>query len=188
MAQAEQLPRIAIDMDEVMADVQPKFRDIFAERMGRRVSAEDYRGKKIYDMEGAGHIREALHEEGFFADLPVMEDAQEVIRELQQDYEIFIVTAAMEFRASFVDKYDWLHEHFPFLPWKNFVFCGDKSIIRADYMIDDHVRNLLSFEGKGLLFTASHNLHEDRFTRVDNWREVQDFFRRETARRQAVNQ
>ncbi|HMQ89055.1 MAG TPA: 5'(3')-deoxyribonucleotidase, partial [Flavilitoribacter sp.] len=70
----------------------------------------------------------------------------------------------------------WLADHFPFIHWKNIVFCGDKSIIKADYMIDDHVKNLLNFDGKGLLFTASHNAEETRFTRVNNWREVEGFF------------
>jgi 5'(3')-deoxyribonucleotidase len=85
----------------------------------------------------------------------------------------------MEFRHSLEDKYDWLLQHFPFIHWKNYVFCGDKSIIGADYMIDDHVFNLQTFRGKGLLFTASHNIHETDFTRVNDWQEVRAFFQAE---------
>jgi 5'(3')-deoxyribonucleotidase len=170
-------PRIAIDMDEVMANVTPKFLDLYEREFGRRLSREDYWGKKIYGLrEEEQYLRNALFEKGFFRDLEVMPGSREVVRELMEDYEIFITTAAMEFRSSFEDKYDWLQEHFPFLHWKNFVFCGDKSIIRADYMIDDHVNNLEKFTGTGLLFTASHNIHEDRFTRVDNWEEVRIYF------------
>ena len=54
------------------------------------------------------------------------------------------------------------------------MFCGDKSIIRADYMIDDHGNNLRTFQGTGVLFTASHNLHEQDFVRVNDWLEVRD--------------
>lgn len=171
-------PKIAIDMDEVMADVQPKFLDIYEREFGERIDPQRYQGGKIYDLDGAAHIRNSLHEKGFFRDLPVMPGSQEVIRELMETYDIFIVTAAMEFRASFEDKYDWLQDHFPFIPWRNVVFCGDKSIINADFMIDDHVRNLLSFQGKGLLFTASHNVDETRFERVNNWQEVRAYFQR----------
>jgi 5'(3')-deoxyribonucleotidase len=164
-------------MDEVMANVTPKFLDLYEREFGRRLSREDYWGKKIYGLrEEEQYLRNALFEKGFFRDLEVMPGSREVVRELMEDYEIFITTAAMEFRSSFEDKYDWLQEHFPFLHWKNFVFCGDKSIIRADYMIDDHVNNLEKFTGTGLLFTASHNIHEDRFTRVDNWEEVRIYF------------
>ena len=173
-------PRIAIDMDEVIADVYPKFLDLFEQDFGYRPNKEAYWGQKIYDIsQEAARIREYLFDKGFFADLPVMEGSQEALKQLSNDYDLFITTAAMEFRHSLEDKYDWLHRHFPFIHWKNFVFCGDKSIILADYMIDDHVRNLETFQGKGLLFTATHNISENRFTRVNNWQEVLTFFSEE---------
>jgi 5'(3')-deoxyribonucleotidase len=166
-------------MDEVMADVVPKFLDYFEKATGNRPDKSIYWGKKIYQLEGGEHIRNYLHEKGFFADLPVMENSVEVVKWLHRFYDIFVVTAATEFRNSLEDKFDWLHRHFPFIGWKNFVLCGDKSIIKTDYMIDDHVFNLERFEGKGLLFTASHNIGETRFTRVDNWEEVRSFFEKE---------
>ena len=95
---------------------------------------------------------------------------------LCEHYDVFAVTAATEFRNSLRDKLDWLDEHFPFIGWQRLVLCGDKRIIQADYMIDDHAWNLESFKGKGLLFTASHNTEEERFMRVDNWEEVRAFF------------
>ncbi len=172
--------RIALDMDEVIADVLSKYLDLYEQKFGHRLSKESFWGKKLYDMhEEAIVLREHLFEKGFFRDLKVIEGSQEGVRKLMEHYEVFITTAAQEFRNSFEDKYDWLREHFPFIPWKNVIFCGDKSIIRADYMIDDHVHNLETFHGKGLLYTASHNVHETRFTRVNNWEEVVDFFEKE---------
>jgi len=171
--------RIALDMDEVIADVAPKFLDLFEAEYGRRLEKEEYWGKKIYQIDGALDIRERLFDKGFFADLPVVENSREVVRKLQKHYEIYITTAAQEFRNSLEDKYDWLQEHFPFIHWKNYVFCGDKSMMNTDYMIDDHPHNLRSFQGKGILFTASHNIHETEFTRVNNWLEIQEFFEHE---------
>ncbi|GJM34709.1 MAG: putative 5'(3')-deoxyribonucleotidase [Saprospiraceae bacterium] len=173
--------RIAIDMDEVIADVTPKFLDLYEDRYGKRLKREEYWGKKIYQINGAVELRETLQDKGFFADLPVIPESQEGIRELMEHYDVFITTAAMEFRSSFEDKYDWLKVHFPFIHWKNIVFCGDKSILRAEYMIDDHAKNLRTFQGKGLLYTATHNIHETEFTRVNNWAEVMAFFRKELA-------
>lgn len=168
--------RIAIDMDEVMADVKPKFLALYEQEFGIRLQPEDYWGKKIYQIGNAARIRDFLHDKGFFADLPVIPGSKEVIRELMERYDVYITTAAMEFRASFEDKFDWLMEHFPFIHWKNIVFCGDKSIINADYMIDDHAFNLRTFSGTGLLYTASHNIDETDFIRVNNWTEVKEFF------------
>lgn len=168
--------KIALDMDEVVADVMPKFLDAYAAEFGKRLQRDDYWGKKIYDIPGADHIRKVLYNKGFFRDLPVMANSQEVVGELNEKYDIFFTTSAMEFRNSLEDKYDWLLDHFPFISWKKFVFCGDKSILRADYMIDDHPRNLKKFIGKGLLYTASHNIDETAYTRVNNWLEIREFF------------
>ncbi|MEM6379932.1 MAG: 5'(3')-deoxyribonucleotidase [Bacteroidota bacterium] len=170
---------IALDMDEVIAAVAPKFLDIYEERFGRRLQKEEYWGKKIYEIPGVSDMRNVLFERGFFRDLPVMPGSQEGVKELMKYYNVYITTAAQEFRNCLEDKYDWLEEHFPFIHWKNYIFCGDKSVLGMDYMIDDHTRNLKTFRGKGLLYTASHNVNEQGFTRVNNWTEVVDFFRKE---------
>lgn len=177
--------RIAIDMDEVMADVETKYLKLFEQETGRSLAKEDYWGKKIHQVKGGEDLRRHVFKKGFFADLGVIKDSQEVIKWLMEHYDVFITTAAMEFRESLTEKRDWLEEHFPFIHWRNMVLCGDKSIIRAAYMIDDHVKNLKTFQGKGLLYTASHNALETAYTRVDNWQEVRTFFEQELAMEKA---
>ncbi|UPL51170.1 hypothetical protein MWH26_02940 [Hymenobacter sublimis] len=98
------------------------------------------------------------------------------MREINQRYELFIASAAMEFPNFFLDKYEWLRRHFPFVPWRNVVFCGDKSILNADYLIDDNAFNFDNFRGEGILFDAPHNAHETRHRRVHNWQEVGELF------------
>ncbi len=172
-------PRIALDMDEVLADVVPKFLDFYEKDFGRRPKKEEWWGKKIYQLPNANHIRAYLNEPGFFADLPVMPGSVEVTKWLCRYFDVFAVTAATEFPNSLRDKYDWLEKNFPFIGWKKLVLCGDKSIICAEYMIDDHAYNLEHFGGVPLLYTASHNLDERRFTRLNNWAEVRSFFEEE---------
>lgn len=176
------MKRIAIDMDEVLADIYPKFLDYFERDLGWRPKWEDYAGKKIYELEGAAHLRDYLHANGFFADLTVMPNSQKVVQQLLAHYDIYVVTSAMEFRNSLSDKYDWLRTHFPFIHWKKIVMCGDKSLIQADYMIDDHVHNLKAFKGKALLYNASHNVDDQEYTRVNNWLEIEAFFKKELSK------
>lgn len=176
------MKRIALDMDEVMADIYAKFLYYFERDLGWRPEKKDYWGIKIYELEGATHLRKYLHAVGFFSDVTPMPSSQKVVAELQQHYEVFVVTSATEFRNSLVDKWDWLSTHFPSIHWKNYVFCGDKSIIDGDYMIDDHVSNLQKFKGKGLLYTASHNVHNKDYVRVNNWLEIRQFFQGELAK------
>ncbi|QWA10335.1 hypothetical protein GTU79_24410 [Sodalis ligni] len=58
----------------------------------------------------------------------------------------------------------------------NIVFCGDKSIIHADYLIDDNVRHFQRFSGKGLLFTSAQNSLVDWTPRFNNWVEILHYF------------
>ena len=105
-----------------------------------------------------------------------MPDAQRVLGRLQQHYEVFIASAAMEVPTSFNAKYRWLARHFPSIPATHIVFCGDKSILRADYLIDDNPRQLRRFVGEGILYDAPHNIAVKGFRRVCNWLEIEEFF------------
>ncbi|WP_133581595.1 5' nucleotidase, NT5C type [Aureibacillus halotolerans] len=172
--------RIAIDMDEVMADTGVRLMDLCNEFCNEEepLTVTTLRGKRLAEIRPA--FAEAIHthlaDTQFFRDLPVIEDSQRVIRKLHRHYDIFIATAAMEVPASFTAKYEWLEEHFPFLAKKNYVFCGDKSIIRADYLIDDNPRQLRSFQGEGLLYDAPHNDIETEFPRMNSWEDVERYF------------
>ena len=119
-----------------------------------------------------------LLEGSFFGDLPVMADAQAVVRALWDRYEIFVTSAAMEYPLSCASKFTWLKKHFDFIPPSNIVFCGDKSILRSDYLIDDNARHFERFAGKGILFSAPHNAAETRYERMESWAAVRERFLR----------
>lgn len=168
-------PRIAIDMDDVLADTVGKFIDIYRRDFDTEALPDVFREKSFHELlekDVSQKLSDYVHEPGFFADIAVMPGAQEITRELAEKYDLFVTSAAMEFRNSLSEKYDWLDQHFPHIHWKNRVFCGDKSILRADVMIDDMPYNLVSFQGKGLLFDAPHNRDNALFQRVLSWEEI----------------
>jgi 5'(3')-deoxyribonucleotidase len=84
----------------------------------------------------------------------------------------------MEVPMSFAAKFRWMAEHFPFIKPSHTVFCGEKSIIQADYLIDDNPRQLRAFRGEGLLFSSPHNRYETGWRRMKDWRDVERFFYR----------
>ena len=171
--------RIAIDMDEVMADALGRHLELYNAEFQGTMTADHLQGRHLHEAIPESHasqVRAYARRVGFFRDLGVMPGSQEVIRELQTQYEIFITTAAMEFPNSFVEKYEWLAEHFPFIPWTHIVFCGDKSIIAADYLIDDHSRNFKGFKGQGILYDAPHNQAVTGYTRVFTWLQIRSMF------------
>jgi 5'(3')-deoxyribonucleotidase len=172
------LKRIAIDMDEVIVDFISKHLKLFNQNYNENISVEQLNGTRLRLLRPhlKDEIMNYLKDPSFFRDLEVMKDSQDVIRKLSEHYEIFITTAAMEFPTSFTAKYEWLKEHFSFLNEMNFVFCGDKSIINADYLIDDNVRHFERFSGQGILYTSPHNINETGYVRVNNWQEVKNYF------------
>lgn len=171
--------RICVDMDEVMADTLSEHLRRYNQEFDESLTAADLTGKGLWEvtpLDRQQQLRAFLDAEDFFEDLPLVPGAQDVLKALTARFEIFIATQAMTVPNSLGPKYRWLQRHFPFIPPTNYVFCGNKSILRAEYLIDDLPRNLQRFEGHGLLYTAPHNKNVTGFTRVDNWQQVADFF------------
>lgn len=171
--------RIAIDMDEVIADFRSKHLRAYNEAFGAALTLRDLGGRSLDEIVPASHAeaaRRMVLEPGFFEDLDEIEGSREVVLELTERYEVFIATAAMEVPTSFAAKYSWLRERFSFIPPSHIVFCGDKGVLDVDYLIDDTARHFERFRGTPVLFGAPHNGPETRFRRVESWEEVRRMF------------
>src|SRR4030095_12530339 len=123
---------------------------------GTSLTAAELSGRHLEQCIPPAH-REAAGERphgAYFEALAVLPVCQEVGRELAGRYDVFIASAAMDVPCSFDAKYRWLQRHFPFIPPSQIVFCGDKTIVDADYLIDDRPRHFAKFRGQALLFSA----------------------------------
>ena len=166
--------KIAIDMDEVLADPLVKFIELYNRDYGVSLDLKIEPGNELHQAVPADVSHkwyDYINEKGFFRDLPLIEGSVEAVKKLQEKHEVYIVSAAMEFPNSLEDKYYWLQEHFPFISWNNIMFCGEK-IVDTDVMIDDRAKNFVDFKGRKLLFTSPHNLLLTGYERVNNWEEV----------------
>ena len=173
------MQRICVDMDEVMADTLAEHLRRYNQAFEEEITPDDLAGKGLWEvtpLDRQTELRAFLDAEDFFEDLALMPGAQQVLKQLSLRFEIFIATQAMSVPNSLGPKYRWLQRHFSFIPPTHYVFCGDKSILRADYLIDDLPRNLQRFQGQGILFTAPHNLTTTGFVRVDDWQQVAAYF------------
>jgi 5'-nucleotidase len=166
--------RLIVDMDGVLADVYEQFLNYEEAQTGFRQKIDSLYGKREHDAfkNGSNYVRT----QGFFRNAPVIAGSISALLRLNHQYELFIVSAATEFPQSMEEKYHWLAEHFPFISWQQMVFCGLKSVVKGDIMIDDHFRNLDNFEGRTILFTQPHNYGQDNktHTRVSSWQEILD--------------
>jgi 5'-nucleotidase len=168
------MKRLIVDMDDVMADTTGQFINYYERDFGARIERTSLNGKEEGEGFPDNHsvLRKYPYQENFFRTISPHQHSQEMLEKLNNKYEVFVVSAAMEFPQSLSEKLAWLGEHFPFLSWKQFVFCGSKAVVYGDYMIDDLPRNLQKFIGEKIIFTAPHNIHINGFKRANDWREV----------------
>jgi 5'(3')-deoxyribonucleotidase len=169
------MKRLIVDMDDVLADATGQFIDYYEKEFGLRVERAVLDGKDGVEGFPDNHskLREFVFRPNFFRTMRVNANSQHVLKELNKKYEVFIVSAAIEFPLSLPEKLEWLKEHFPFLTWQQIVFCGSKTVVHGDFMIDDLPRNLERFNGEKFIFTAPHNKHYHQFQRLNNWEEVE---------------
>jgi 5'(3')-deoxyribonucleotidase len=175
--------RICVDMDEVLADALGEHIRLYNRDFDANLTKADLKNKWLTDFvheEQQAAVMSYLHSAEFFADLDVMEHSQRVMQRLAERYEVFVASAATAFPNSFAPKFHWLKRHFPWIPASHVVFCGDKSILAADYLVDDMPWNLERFRGEGILFTAPHNADYDdrahKVRRVASWLEIEQIF------------
>lgn len=167
--------RVAVDMDEVIADTYGAMLGWLIDRHGAKWSPESLQGRQIFDMleiDVAEALRNAMHDGAFFAELPVIEGSQAALSAIASRCELFVTSAAMEFPNSLGPKFLWLRRHFPFVDPLNIVFCGDKSIIAADCLIDDNARHFQRFGGRGIVFSSPHNVNVAGYPRIRHWSEA----------------
>jgi 5'(3')-deoxyribonucleotidase len=120
--------------------------------------------------------------------IPPIEGAIEAVRQLDEQHEVYLVTACVEgvrydeFSRQYNDKLRWVCKHLPFFDPKKFIACNRKHIFSADIIIDDTLKNLASEDIKTkILFSAFHNrnlskcdLREKGVIRAEDWAEVME--------------
>lgn len=164
--------QILVDMDGVLADVYAQFLSYEYRESGTLLDINSLYGKT--ESDAFPHCDRHVRSAGFFRTVPVIPGSVEGVRYLNDKYNILIVSSATEFPLSLLEKEEWLNEHFPFISWKQMIFCGQKDSIRGDIMIDDHMKNLGTFTGKKFLFSQPHNayIEKDDIHRVDSWKDI----------------
>ncbi len=152
---------IVIDMDDTITS--ETLTEIINEYLGTNYKDEDFEGFYKQDI-----IKDKDDFFKFFLTKNeydyghINDNAVSVIKELNEKYEVFIGTSFI-FKEIVSDsgifvknKYDFLMKNFPFLNPMNFVFVGNKSILKCDIFIDDKIENLTGGDIK-ILYTAYHN-------------------------------
>jgi len=160
-------------MDGVLADVYSRFFELQEQQSGIRLTVMDVAGK--LEAEAFPNEVKWITSHGFIRTVPVIKGSIEGLRKLNENFEVIVVSLATEFPQSLTDKQLWVYDHFPFIRWQQMVFCGNKNLLQADIMIDDHLKNLDNFKGETIMYSQPHNLNINhaRHKRVHSWAEIE---------------
>lgn len=170
---------IAVDVDGVCADLHAEWLkrynaeysdDLTVSRIAQWDMVPAVKpecGKKIYKY---------LNDPDLYANVPVIEGAHDGITALRDDgWRVVFVTSCTKGMAD--QKWDWLERHCFLAPTKgqsaDLIIAHDKSLIRADALLDDYDGNLGSWMRRGILLDAPYNRAAiGAWTRIRKWSEV----------------
>jgi len=177
---------IMVDMDDVLT--YGTFIEKAEKFLGRKVDFSNLNGYYIQEQIFGDKINEffdKLKDEDLYDGAVLLPDCYDTLKELSKYYKIYICTdylwkEMIKYSGNNLkNKYNFLYEQLEFIPPKNYIFTGDKSVVNCDIKIDDKIDNIEGADIK-LLFTAWHNknisdeeLKERNVIRVNNWKDIE---------------
>lgn len=177
---------IAIDKDGVCVDLTKKVLKFLSNTYPSRADEFTLENVKRFRFEeNFPGVRDAVdryfNSDEAFRNLELIEGSIEAIEELHRmGHEVFLCTAPIQNPNCFYNKADWFFNNLPFLG-NRIVITHDKTIINADYLIDDHpdivgINNKPSW--KHILFNQPWNQYkkDGYYMRADGWKSILDYF------------
>jgi len=169
---------IAVDLDTTLNNMEQKWIKRYNEIYNDNLEMfTDWDITKFVKPECGDKIFDILGEPNFFFECGIKEYAADVMQYLNDNYDIYIVTAYTA--NACVDKIRWIEKYLPFFDKKKVVFCNHKGLINTDWLIDDGPHNLEAFKNKKVIFDMPYNqcVHiNDAFVAFD-WIDIGKIFK-----------
>lgn len=170
---------IAVDVDGVCADLHGEWLKRYNAEFSDNLTVERIHqwdmvpavkpecGKKIYKY---------LNDLDLYDNVPVIEGAKDGVDALRDDgWRVVFVTSCTKGMAD--QKWEWLERNGFLEPTvrqqADLVIAHDKSLIRADALLDDYDGNLGSWLRRGILLDAPYNRAAiGSWSRIYHWKDV----------------
>lgn len=173
-------PIIAVDVDGVLADLHVEWLKRYNAEFNDTLTFENisrWEMQMLVKPECGKKIFNYLRDSDLYDNVPPVQDSQVGVKALRDmGYRVVYVTSCVRGMAD--QKWDWLEKH-GFLEaafsQRDLIIAHDKSLIRADILVDDYHENFKGWEGIGYLFDAPYNRDAKLPVMVDRrigWAEV----------------
>lgn len=180
--------RIGVDLDSTLNNLEEVWIQRYNQDYDDNLTVEnmiDWDPTKYVKPECGIKIFDYLKEPGFFRNLDIKPHGRDVMEFLHDHFDVYIVTSSHPKTVG--DKWDWVEQHLPFIPSKNFIPLHEKHLFDIHYLVDDGPHNFEKFKGTGILIDMPHNRHvRNRYIRVNSLLEVKRYFRQIIRKRETL--
>ena len=170
---------LMVDMDNVITD--GRFFDYIEDFLGISYddsSEHDY-SSLTQDKDKYLEFWNWVKDKNFYEDSPLLDGCYDVLRELYDVYDVYIVTAYLWDESidvsgyNLMNKYYYLKKMLPFIDPSRFIFTSNKDMLHFDIKIDDKEENLTNTDVR-ILFSRWHNRNvpDSDVIRVNGWEDI----------------
>jgi len=176
--------RVLVDMDGVLTDFESGFldrwRELYADRIFIPIEQRTtFYIADQYPQEWKESVYDIFEAPGFYRSLRPIPGGVEALRAMQATgIEVFVCSSPLtEYKNCVLEKYEWIDEHLGKDWTKNLILAKDKTVIKADFLIDDRPQVKGAEEHPSwqhILYDAPYNRGVIGKKRLDweNWRAV----------------
>lgn len=182
---------LMVDMDDVITSSQ--FFNLIQEFLSKKIDINTIKTYFLQDLiteDRRSEFWQYLEDKNFYDNSPLLDDCYWVLEQLNEKYELYIVTSYLWIENQFDisgsnlrNKYTYLREKLPFIKPEQYIFTTNKKILNFDIRIDDRLDNLSGAKIK-ILFDAWHNrdytaleLTSQKVFRVFNWLDIYEILK-----------
>jgi 5'(3')-deoxyribonucleotidase len=172
---------VAIDTDGVIADLHSVWLDLYNKDYNDNLKKKDIVDWEIHNFVKSIcgiKIYDYLRLSNLYDMVKPIKGSLSAIRKLRSlGHRIIFPTSCVP--GSWGLKYEWLIKNKFIDTPKDYMEVADKSLVRANYLIDDYWGNLDTFKGYPVLFSQPWNIkyqNSKKYLHANNWEKILEYF------------
>lgn len=168
---------LAIDVDGVTADLHTTWLRHYNRDYGDILGYEDigkWRMQEIVKPECGEKIYDYIRDPAVYDDVKPVKGALEGITAVRNmgHRTVFASSCLMgtaDAKWMWLNKHGFLKSNLAHGTDPDWLAVNDKTLVRADILLDDKFENVASFPGIGILYTQPWNKNKNWYLRVNGW-------------------
>jgi 5'(3')-deoxyribonucleotidase len=170
---------ICVDIDGILNNLVERTIEVYNSRNNKNIQISNITFYNFYDClpkEDADGIISLFKEKSLWDSLKPLEGSQNSLKQLvKKGHRVYLATATDP--INFAWKITWIKKYFPSIPEDNVIRIMDKSLLKADVIIDDCLDNLIGSYGERIVldYPWNHNELKDYaygIKRAYNWSDI----------------